>query len=297
MKIDTGEENKFGFTLRTNAVQALTKLIYAAKDNSKFLRIGYNNHGIHMSELACDGAAWVYTSVSGKLVRSLEGEYSCEGPGIVCVQAESLWRILLKQGSEDEFELRYNHKLKKRRFPFLDGSYQVLKVCVYRPYTNCTSEYELPILNGDRSMYSSETEDISFFSAIQADLLNTFVNVNTGESIDTQVEISVSDYMVQIEKAQGSDQGNIKSSRLTALTVLGQQQNIDIHRRHVFPGTVKKRFLLSHINEVSKFLNINPNGMIRMYMKNDPEEYPIIFEIKVGGIGQVVIAISPSQEN
>lgn len=295
MKIDTGEDNKFSFNLRTNAVAAFTKLIYAAKDNNKFLRIGFNQEGIFMSELACDGAAWVYTSITGKLVRALEGSYECKGPGLICVQAESIWKILLKQGSEDEFELKYDHKAKKKRFPFLDGSYQVLKVVVHRPQTNCTSEYELPVLNGDRSMYSSETEDIFFFSAIQADLLNTFVNVNTGESIETQVEISVSDYMVQIEKAEGSDQGNLKNARLTALTVKGKQEEVDIHKRHVFPDTVQKRFFLSHINEISKFLSINPNGMIRMYMKKDPEEYPIIFEVKIGGIGQVVVAISPCQ--
>lgn len=293
MKIETGDENKFSFQLRTNAIQAFTKLIYAAKDNSKYLRIGFNTEGIFMSELACDGAAWLYTSITAKLIRSLEGVYECRGPGLICVRAESLWKILLKQGAEDEIEFRYDHKSKKKRFDSIDGSYQVFHVIAHRPVNNCTSEYELPIFNGDRNMYSSETEDILFYSAIRAELFNTFVGVNIGESVDTQVEISVSDYMVQIEKLEGSDQGVLQNARLSALTVKGSLEKIDIRKRHVFPDAVKKRFFLTHINEVSKFLSINPNGMIRMYMKNDPEEYPIIFEVKIGGIGQVVIAISP----
>lgn len=291
MKIDTGEKNLHGFELRTNAVQALTRLVYAWKDIGKFIRLAFNSEGMYMSELACDGSAWVYVTLRGELIKSLDGIYNCTGPGIICLEAELLWKLLSKQGAEDEFHVRYDHKAKKKLFPGLRDKYEVLHISIIHGSNGSVMEYEVPILNGSRKIYTSDTEKINFFSALNSDLLNTFINVNCDESFDTKVEISVCDLGVQIEKL--GDTSVISSARLGALTLAGKENNVNMHERHVFPGAVKKTFFLSHLDEIKKFLNVTPNGMLGMYTKRDPENYPIIFEIKIGGIGQVVVALSP----
>ena len=112
MEINTGKENLHGFYMRTGDVQAITKLVSASKENKKFVRLAFNEDGIFMSELACDGAAWVYTSLKGSLIRSLQGEFKCDGPGIICLQADALYKTLSKQSARDEVVFSYDAKSK-----------------------------------------------------------------------------------------------------------------------------------------------------------------------------------------
>lgn len=298
MRIDTGDENKYGFTMRTGDVQALTKLISASKENKKFARLAFNKEGLFMSELACDGAAWVYTSLKGKLIRSLQGEYKCDGPGIICFAADALYKTLSKQSARDEVSISYDAKGKKKKFPMLNGNYQVLKVQVMREEISGETEYEIPILNGDRTVHSSDTEHISFFAGISAEVLNSFIGVNLEDTIGTVVEISVSEALVEVEK-RSSGGAALATSRLVCATAKGKEMGLDLTKRHVFPDTIKKKFYLTHLNVLSKFLEITSNGMIKIFMKEVAEgedDYPIIFQVKVGGIGQVVLAISPKPD-
>ena len=79
------------------------------------------------------------------------------------------------------------------------------------------------------------------------------------------------------------------------MTDKGRQENVSIRKKSIIEGTVSKKFYVRCMSQIIKFMNINTNDSITIYMSEEPS-YPIIFQINIGSIGCIRIAIGPKVE-
>jgi len=286
MEIDLGEENKHALCFRTGDINALTKMFQAVKDIEKIIRLGYNSDGLYMNEVGSDSNIAIF----GTFPAVNFHEYKADGPGILCFHTGSFISALINNSQRDEVTVSFNPNLKKKK--------NELIITIKRESSSDTDiQYSIPLLEGERSMYEwKNSAIIKYVVMVKSDIIQSFIStiIQTGsDTSDTIVKISINENIVCFECIDGVFVSNI---RLAIMTDKGKQQRVSIRKKSITDGTVSKKFYVRFMNQIIKFMNINTNDSVTLYMADD-DSYPIIFQINVGSLGCVRIAMGPVTNN
>ena len=304
MRLAIPEKNEHDLYFRMSDLAAFSKLLYAMKEINHVLRINFTPDGLYLSEFAANRNVLLFCSFKA----SDFIKYECSGPGFIAVNCGHFYKVLQNHHQKDELALTYKcpsanqKKREELRFEIIKES------CVRKKEeeddedgTNWhqKSEYTIPIYVADKEMYESKVENVDLAAIISMNTFHHFVSsikdieIDGGDS-SGQVNLFVSNEEVTLEKRAGS---LLSQCRLTLLTSKGKQKKRDLSKRSIAPDSIRKTFWMRHLVETLKFFDISSqDATVVVYIKVDPPNFPVIFEVSVGAIGQLRIAFSPAEE-
>lgn len=291
MRLEIPEKNEHDLYFRMNDLAAFSKLLYALKEVNHILRINFTPAGLFLSEFAANRNILLFCSFK----KQNFVEYNCTGPGFFAVNCSAFYKVLQNHHQRDELAFTYlcpSDKQKNRE----QLRFEIIK----DPTLEQRSEYTIPLYFADKEMYESAIEQVDMMSIIDLKDFHHFVSsikdieIGDGDQGGT-LSLYVSNEQVTLERHSGQ---LLSECRLTLLTAEGKQNKRNLLKRFINPETVVKTFFVKHLAEVLKFFDIsNQDASVLIYIKVDPPDFPVIFEVSVGAIGLLRIAFSPAQVN
>ena len=311
MELELGTNNEHSLEFKMRDIGSFVKLLEAVKQMEKILRLGFNRKGLFVNEFGCGNALVLFASLEADEFDN----FKTSGHGVICVETEDILKVIRNNSQDDSLRLVYNHKKPKS-----------VRIEIVRdkadPNDESTYTFEM------RTLYLEEDERTMFTAAEEAfdaeakvsvrdvqNFIASLISIESGALFDAPkdfgldgfIHLSVNQYMITIEKGAGTILGQAKIVMLTskgkaALLEQGEKPTkdkfIDPWKRMVLPGTIKKQFMLKHLQQMNKFFLINPNkdATLTVYMKKEPPTYPVVFGINVGDMGYSNIALSPHEE-
>lgn len=313
MELDLGTKNEHSLEFKMRDIGSLVKLLEAVKQMEKILRLGFNRKGLFVNEFGCSNALVLFSTLEADEFDT----FKTTGNGVICVETEDILKVIRNNSQDDSLKLVYNHKKPK-----------TVKIEIVRDKADPTNEssytFEMKTLyleEDERTMFTAAEEAFDAEAKVSVrdvqNFVSSLISIESGAlfdapkdmnlGVDGFIHLSVNQYMITIEKGSGTVLGQAKIVMLTskgkdALIVPGEKPTkekfIDPWKRMVLPGTIKKQFMLKHLQQMNKFFLINPNkdATLTVYMKKEPPTYPVVFGINVGDMGHANIALSPHEE-
>jgi hypothetical protein len=218
--------------------------------------------------------------------------------GAVFVQAfsaDAFARVLRqranKNGDHDEIRLTYDPAVKSRH----GGG--VISIEIINSFRDLEQEYQIDLLAVASEPSAAAFDNVDFVSVINdASLFTSFLQSviqAEGGVMNGSLSIYVNEEEVVLEVPAGVF---LRSSRLVLLTSKGMKNKELVGRRatrRIKEGTIKKTFVLQHFCLLAKFFEACSNSTMTLYLKNQPEHFPVVFEGMFGAIGTVKIACVP----
>ena len=316
MELDLGTHNEHSLEFKTRDVGSIVKLLEAVKQMEKTLRLGFNKKGLYINEFGCNNALVLFANLEAD-----EFDYfKTSGPGIICMETDDVLKVIRNNSQDDYMKITYNHKKPKTITIEIakehkhEGSESVFK---YEMRTQYLEMDERVLYSSIEESFDAEAKvsarDVqNFLSSLVAIESNSLYEIPKGLSYtvgcsDGFVHLSVNQYMITIEKGSGTVLGLAKVVMLTdkgksSVLKKGEKPTrekfIEPFKRTVLPGTIRKQFMLKHLQQMNKFFLVNPNkdATLTVYMKKDPPTYPVVFGINVGDLGHANIALSPHED-
>lgn len=275
-----------GFSLRAGDANVVSHLVYALRDLTTILRIRYDSNGLEIQQTVSGEEILLSCTLRADKCRA----YSCDKNGSISVSPDSLYCILSRSAQRDEIQLQYKDKD------------QFILITIFKDdNTNIEqiSEYELKILNDTEKFFELEavSKCFDFVVAIDSSLLyNTLFNlVNLGSSKVIRVSCNkerlemnctlddvISYGRFRFMFSPGNNNSN--SKRLV-------EDVTDTCNRKALKTKEKVDLLISstHLGQLLKTFNISKTTIV-VYIS---EQFPIVFETKIGLLGVLKVTVLP----
>lgn len=265
--------------------------MYAMRDIKKVVRFLFSAEGIQIREQACQENLFIFASFKADRFRT----YKTTGEGVICFLPEYLYVVLANHSQRDEVAVTFNHKKDRRMLieVFRDGN------------ENIVQRYELPLLLLEDETLQAEQEEVDYLLAFDTNVITNIFScliANEKDFAKDWVLLTCEPKKVVFEMTNGF---SISRARFTLLTDRGKEYAAEQKRtrrgkkpgdnsrvetnilRSVHQNTVALQFRLKYIQQLMKCFSIN-RGSILVYIK---QNYPIIFEIKVGMLGDLRLTL------
>lgn len=302
-----------GFFFKTSDVAAMCNIMYALRDLVENMRFMVSKGGIKMGETACADNMFLFAKFKEKHFTFFEctplspdnvdkdGGDNDESKKItISFEPSDVYKVLRSNQQRDTMVWLYDASKKR------DNTLVIIK------YTSeagtMESRYELPLLNLEPTSYEAPKEIINYVLMFDPTTINTIINVLADISTDNNsdyvkircdsngIEFSVDDTHIVTHagfklKTSIQDDSSCKPRRNRNKTnSMCNKEDVSISDEK---PVVQRLYKLSHLRNLVKCFSITDDGIIVYIFK----EYPLIFEVKIGDIGHLRIALLYKDED
>lgn len=307
--IDSGK--KKGFFFKTSDVAAVCDLMYGFRDLVNEVCLVVTKQGIKIGESACADNLFLFANFPSKhFTHFCCNPHTKEGSDGK-KKGEGGW-----EDEEDEDKIVI--ALEPRKVHSLLGNNQQRDTMVWLydenkpdnltilryPHENGSSEnrYELKLLHLTETGFRAPRETIDYMLVLNSATMTKIVNGLTSFSHEFDndwVTIECSQDKVQFSMTNGC---LISHAIFTLITKSGESEPVKFKRSRtkdvqntsdddfeigVEEPVISRKYRLVHLNQLLKCFSITRNGILLYIFK----DYPIIFEIKIGGLGELRAAL------
>jgi hypothetical protein len=276
-------------TADINALSAITNAMKSIQVSN--LCIAFDSTALYITDVTASGNIAIFITFDAKGF----SKFSATKKGSIAFSADAFARVLRqranKNGDHDEIRLTYDPAVKSRH----GGG--VISIEIINSFRDLEQEYQIDLLAVASEPSAAAFDNVDFVSVINdASLFTSFLQSviqAEGGVMNGSLSIYVNEEEVVLEVPAGVF---LRSSRLVLLTSKGMKNKELVGRRatrRIKEGTIKKTFVLQHFCLLAKFFEACSNSTMTLYLKNQPEHFPVVFEGMFGAIGTVKIACVP----
>jgi len=285
------------FKFQTGDVAAICNLMYGLRDLVKTVRFHITDKGIKIGETACQDNLFLFANFMADRFNS----YECKGGECtICFYPEHLHKVLNNHQQRDVMTCEYSSKketrLKITKFPHGDDS--------------LVETYEIPLLLASPDEYNAPHREVDYLLAFNSGILSTILTGLNSLEKDFEsnwltvtctpryiqfamsggcmishakftLHTSVNDEMPPQKKARRNKGNENDTSNIDDVDIVLEQKEIS------------HQYRLQYMHQMLKCFSITKGGIF-MYVS---EDYPLVFEIKVGSIGELKAALMFRDEN
>mmetsp|Transcript_18506 Transcript_18506/g.32824 ORF Transcript_18506/g.32824 Transcript_18506/m.32824 type:complete len:292 (-) Transcript_18506:21-896(-) len=271
--------------LKTPDVQSVSSLMYAAIDLVQRVHVAFDAGGLRISEEACQGNMFMFASLRAENFE----EYTCKGAGVLCFNPEHLYRVLSNRQQRDV--MTWTYKAPRR----------ALVINVQSDDDGTLHEYTIPLENDLGESFEAPSIEVDYVLLFDTAQISNIVN-GFGEFdndfAENWLRVTCTPQSIQFDMAHGcminkmqyvlhtmrptSDPATTSKKRRT------QAPHADTSvTRTVRQEDIVQEYRLAYLQNMVKCFSIN-RGSVFMYIKRD---FPLVFEIKVGVLGELRLAL------
>lgn len=273
-----------GFDMRAGDAVAISTVVHALRDVTSVLRLHFSEIGLAIEQPVSNTEIFIsFTIHQEKCIT-----YQCNKSGTISLSPNDLYQRLSGAAQGDEIRLQFKEK------------YQYLIITIIKEKKDQISEYELQVLNDTEEFSSLEavSKCFDFVLAIDAQLLhNTFSNlVNLGSSKVLRLSCNKDRLELYCTFDDVTSFARFRFSfgaERARKTII--EDVTDTCNRKAVKTKDKVDLLLStaHIGQLLKTFNVTKHTIV-MYIS---EEFPVVFELKIGLLGTLKVTVLPVFEN
>lgn len=303
-----------GFFFKTSDVAAMCNIVYALRDLLENMRFMVSKGGIKMGETACADNMFLFAKFKEKHFTFFEctppppdnvdkdGDDNGE-PGKITISFEpsDVYKVLRSNQQRDTMVWLYDASKKR-------GNNTLTIIKYTSEAGTMESRYELPLLDLEPTSYEAPKEVINYVLMFDPTTINTIINVLADISTDNNsdyvkircdskgIEFSVDNTHIVTHagfklKTSIQDDSTCKPRRNRNKTnSVCNKEDVSISDEK---PVVQRLYKLSHLRNLVKCFSITDDGIIVYIFK----EYPLIFEVKIGDIGHLRVALLYKDED
>lgn len=284
-----------GFKFKTGDVAAICDLMYGLRDLVQTVRFHVTEEGIKIGEDACMENLFLFANFRAERFT----EFECSGECTICFYPEYMHKILNSHQQRDVMMCEYSSKKDR-----------VVRITKY-PHgeESCVETYEIPLLLANPSQYVAPKRKVDYLLAFNSGMLSTILTgFNSLEKDFDQnlITINCTPNYVQFVMEHGCMINHAKFTLYTSResrendhppakktrrnknqTPDPNQELLENVERVEDQQAISHKYKLQYLHHMLKCFSITKGGIF-MYVSKD---YPLVFEVKVGALGELKAAL------
>ena len=281
------------FKFQTGDVAAMCNFMYGLRDLVKQVRFHVTPKGIKIGEAACQDNLFLFASFLAERFTLFE----CTGETTICFYPEHMHRVLNNHQQRDVMTCEYSSKKETKliitKMPHGDE--------------HMVESYEIPLLAGEPDEYESPHREVDYLLAFNSGILSgilTGLNSLEKEFEDNWMTITCTPKKVQFSMEGGCMIGHAKFTLFTSVNndeppqkrarrnKSGAEESLEDVELVSEQKEIVHQYRLQYLHQMLKCFSITKGGIF-MYVS---EDYPLVFEVKVGSLGELKAALMFREE-
>lgn len=309
---DIHSGKKHGVFFKTSDVAAVCDLMYGFRDLVNEVCFVFNKKGVKLGESACADNLFLFGNFPAKRFT----HYCCNprpvGEKLTDKGGEGDWddeeeddKVVVAFEPRKVNSLLNNHQQRDTMIWLYDETKPDTLIILRYPHEDgyMESRYEMKLLQMEETGYRAPKKDIDYVLVLNSTTITKFINGFTSLSHEFQedwVTIECGPNSVEFKMEGGCQIAHSVFTLVTKKDGAGPQKprrsrtqqesgytNDDDVEITTEEPVIARKYRLMHLNQLLKCFSITRNG-IMLYIFKD---YPIIFEIRIGGLGELRAAL------